>query len=811
MIHFVLIKLVLFCLPLASVFCFAFIDSIPMKFNASMTEQNIRAFYNETIDNQEKTFLNNYSTVYFSNLTSNFPTNSHGTCSATAISMLLTFYDSYWDDDFVDSSFEQNVDFIPNVENSNTVAVPSFSETSPGVKSETLYSVENLSLIQYQDYVVAHQNTYLQSYIIKLAFDLFNNYGFENSTNPYGMDYYEQASLLYYYLVFRRGISTNRAIAYSLYSNDNPDMYDSVVNLITDGIPVILNICSSSIGNHTVVAYDYDATNDEIYVHSGWKDESYFDSALTHVSLTKLNTTSIDSAVIIEATNSFDYSYHYQYETVLRSSCFLSYPQNIVAKNYYYDINPTFKWDSLHREKWFNIYGYNPYIEFNILSHNQALIFTTNIYDGNEFTLPDSTWNYLKNIDPYDDYYVQVKLASSTYSFLNNSCMMAFNKPLNSLGQAITITPTDYTGYTDFYEISDTIRNNFTSHTTVSNFLFKTKRYRAGYIHNECVVISPKRMGYQEAFIEYQFMVPVDRIDIELSHWREITTEGLNPSTGKAVIEVFRYGKYDSIHPVLDLLSTSTNLPEDRNNKATYKLCFDRPITRFRIYAKTNGPNFNENNRGRICIGNIYVYENSSYLNHGDYIDFDTSGSEPNYNPSIWNNDYDIRETNNCYSYALDLQVESHINPGQVGCTYYSRVHDEWNNLSEYLTEYNIVDMVEKDSQPGALFDYGFNFGQIDKDDQILPGAYRIALVFDLCSDHRDYHWYRQNPDGSWSHKPGNGKVRDFDFDGNPIMDPQFCNRMSSAFISEEKNCVYCFNYSSFVNFYSISFISGAE
>ncbi len=69
------------------------------KYNASMSETSVQNLFDGLIDNQDDVFLNNYSTVYFSHLNENFPINSNGTCSATALSMLLSFYDSYWDDD----------------------------------------------------------------------------------------------------------------------------------------------------------------------------------------------------------------------------------------------------------------------------------------------------------------------------------------------------------------------------------------------------------------------------------------------------------------------------------------------------------------------------------------------------------------------------------------------------------------------------------------------------------------------------------------------------------------------------------------
>lgn len=36
-----------------------------------------------------------------------------------------------------------------------------------------------------------------------------------------------------------------------------------------------------------------------------------------------------------------------------------------------------------------------------------------------------------------------------------------------------------------------------------------------------------------------------------------------------------------------------------------------------------------------------------------------------------------------------------------------------------------------------------------------------------------DYHWYRQNSDGSWSHKTGTGAVTNQDYSKKIIMDPR--------------------------------------
>ena len=53
-------------------------------------------------------------------------------------------------------------------------------------------------------------------------------------------------------------------------------------------------------------------------------------------------------------------------------------------------------------------------------------------------------------------------------------------------------------------------------------------------------------------------------------------------------------------------------------------------------------------------------------------------------------------------------------------------------------------------------------------------GKSKIALVVDPGDD---YHFYRQDSDGWWSHKDGANKVKRFDAEGKPIWNPQTAAR----------------------------------
>lgn len=47
-----------------------------------------------------------------------------------------------------------------------------------------------------------------------------------------------------------------------------------------------------------------------------------------------------------------------------------------------------------------------------------------------------------------------------------------------------------------------------------------------------------------------------------------------------------------------------------------------------------------------------------------------------------------------------------------------------------------------------------------------------------------DYHWYRLDDDGTWSHKPGQTKITKKDYGGNAIADPRYAAQFLYQFVS---------------------------
>ena len=136
------------------------------------------------------------------------------------------------------------------------------------------------------------------------------------------------------------------------------------------------------------------------------------------------------------------------------------------------------------------------------------------------------------------------------------------------------------------------------------------------------------------------------------------------------------------------------------------------------------------------------------------------SGSELEYNPKLWNANYSIKNSHNCYSYALGKIVKELDYKAQPG---YASGFEHISNND--FTCGSFKKRLIKDS-PGS---YTESF-----DNKCLPGFYKIFLALDIAED---YHWWQQNKNGYWSHKPGSTDVINIDASGDKIINPVKSNR----------------------------------
>lgn len=125
----------------------------------------------------------------------------------------------------------------------------------------------------------------------------------------------------------------------------------------------------------------------------------------------------------------------------------------------------------------------------------------------------------------------------------------------------------------------------------------------------------------------------------------------------------------------------------------------------------------------------------------------------PAYNPGLWNVP-SVQPYNNCYNYANNQITNTFAQPGRASGHMYTA-----------LTCASVQPAAQSDGLKASS-----NFS-----DKLGPGqGWYVALVI---WPNTDYHWYRQDNVGCWSHKPGQTAARNYDNAGQPITDPRTCDR----------------------------------
>lgn len=131
---------------------------------------------------------------------------------------------------------------------------------------------------------------------------------------------------------------------------------------------------------------------------------------------------------------------------------------------------------------------------------------------------------------------------------------------------------------------------------------------------------------------------------------------------------------------------------------------------------------------------------------------------------------------NNCYTFAINQNVNPYTNepfddyddcqPGWLGGE--DKGRDYYESYEEFPK------WIAKD-----LDDIGLNITPSTIDEYVEDkNAWKIAFCWcDGECGSPDYHFYRQNKNGTWSHKQGVSFVRKVDDDGETIYNPQECNR----------------------------------
>ena len=575
--------------------------------NATSIINDVLPLNLRTVPTTNDLFLNDYyDNYYFINSFENYGRNVKGSCTQLALAQLLSFLDTYWDDTLVPENYEK-YSYLPTNQLSYTV-------DSPGIKRESLALVGGLSTYDYYWNVVDdYSDEYFHLLMIKIGYEQFGYYNFSDPVNPAALYDGQINSIADYYLFTYLGKSRdNYTIGSSTSTSANNRNY--IINKVKTGIPVLVR-ASLPGGGHAMVAYDYDEDNDQLYFHAGWESDS------VHRSESSLGVTKYFDAMIITPNTNHIHTSNYLYAdddlTNYHCPCNFVIPTEISVSNNYLDTVPTFKWNSLIKDKWFQNIGLHH--EFSILRSNHYEVFTIeDIYD-NEVTFNSTNWGNTINIaTPY--YYAYVGLASDIDPYWDDYyCLQLFREPNRYLNKS-SFLPSDwgfaaryyFSNELDSYHLSIEPERRYTT-ATINGLTVTTDRLRCGYIEQSYVVLSPRRENAGRAYFEMNFNAAVYSFMYRACMWS--SSENLD---GIAIIQT---KNSNGVWTTLKDIPISS-LPTKANGVAQFVEQTSQGIygLRFETTATATGTR----NKGRLCLDDI-AFSTQSGTQNNSYTSFDYS------------------------------------------------------------------------------------------------------------------------------------------------------------------------------------------
>ena len=224
-----------------------------------------------------------------------YPSNPIGSCPYVAMSLLLSYYDAYWDDRFVPNDYE-TMGLIQ--EESGRI----WTEFHFDLENDTWWTLaDNMNLdfdsedeaeiqrreIAYSQFIQDNFGEFFQMYLIHLAIEE----GFHDGELEYGLNDPETVDFLEYYLYdickFNSNQVTVHLLTEDLVFNTNQDLIDTAKNLIENGTPVIYGGYSfellseethesidPSVGGHYLFGYDVTEDENDIVLSKCWNGHS---------------------------------------------------------------------------------------------------------------------------------------------------------------------------------------------------------------------------------------------------------------------------------------------------------------------------------------------------------------------------------------------------------------------------------------------------------------------------------------------------------------------------------------------------------
>jgi hypothetical protein len=157
--------------------------------------------------------------------------------------------------------------------------------------------------------------------------------------------------------------------------------------------------------------------------------------------------------------------------------------------------------------------------------------------------------------------------------------------------------------------------------------------------------------------------------------------------------------------------------------------------------------------------------------------------NHPVYEPEKWNANKYIKQTHNCYAYALNLIDKTQA----TKCKQYiktKKMRCPRPQPGGYVDEFNSKKVNCKHIEERMLKDNPF-IKKLKKNQECPDGFYRIMLY--IANDGSDYHFLRQDNSGLWSNKDGWKIATNKDLKGRLIRHPDLADK--------GKYTIYCGDY----------------
>ena len=165
------------------------------------------------------------------------------------------------------------------------------------------------------------------------------------------------------------------------------------------------------------------------------------------------------------------------------------------------------------------------------------------------------------------------------------------------------------------------------------------------------------------------------------------------------------------------------------------------------------------------------------------------NGYEPKYEPERWNTKRELRETHNCFAYAMNVhdpkQVKNCLLDKNCNVPFHQPGSASGHPGFRTRKLKTCPDMVAR------LLGDNPSMKMTTFTAKCPPHTSKIALVVD---PDEDYHFFRQDSNGLWSHKPGGTAVTNLDANSKLIYDPALASRnytVSGSKLNYDTFCAY--------------------